>query len=335
MGFDNTRFPLDISFGSRAGPGFKTEIIELKSGSEERLSRWQSPRHRYDVGYGVRTYNALIVVKKFFMARRGAAQGFRLRDWQDYATSSSGTLYQEDDVATSGTDQNLTNTVTLVLGKGDGTTKLFQMVKEYVDPIQNFIRTIAKPVLGTVKVTVAAVLQTESTHYSVDYQAGTVLFVTAPGLNVDVKWGGEFDVPVRFDLSVDEWLSMSFDDFSDGSYPSIPMMELVDDVLVPDRFWPGGTKDHGNVSVDVTANLVDGRVHRVNPQNAGRAIILQRADDIPSGAQIFYVQNASGTQTLAIKLTDGSTLVTLAVNGIGDVAISDNGSGVKTFIAAT
>lgn len=336
MAVDDIRFPLDISYGSAAGPGFKTTIIELRSGAEERVSRYEIPRHRYDLGYSVRSYAALMTVKRFFMARRGAKQAWRLRDWQDYASTSSGTLYLPTDVATDGADQSLNNTVTNVLGKGDGTTKLFQAYKTYPDDVEDFNRPIRALVSGTVKVKVNGVLQTETAHYSVSYLEGTILFVTAPALNADVTWGGEFDVIARFDASVDEWLRVSFEDFEDGSYPSIPCIEEPYDVLVPDRWWPGGVKDHGSVSVDVTAIQSEGRLHRVNPQNAGRAIILQRADDIPAGPSAFYVHNASGSQTLAIKLTDGSTLVAaLAAGGVADISISDNGSGTKTFIAAT
>lgn len=334
MAFDNIRFPTDISYGSSAGPGFKTQIIELRSGAEERISRWSAPRHQYDLGYGVRTYAALTVVKRFFLARRGSKQAWRLLDWQDYTTTSSGTLYQPNDIAVASNDQDLLNTISGAYGIGDGSTRAYRMVKTYPDDIEEFRRSITLPIQGTVLLEVNGSLQTETTHYSVNYLTGEVTFVTAPPFGQTVRFGCQFDVPARFDISVDEWLRMSFDDFGDGSYPSIKAIEVTDEVIVPDRVWPGGVKDHGSVSVDVTANLSEGKVHRVDPLTGGLAIILQRADDIPPGGIVWIVQNASGVNALALRTTDGTTIVSIPISRVADVSISDDGAGLKTYIAS-
>lgn len=334
MGFDNVTFPDNISYGSRAGPGFRTTIIELSSGSEERVSRWEVPRHRYDVGYGVRTYADLMVVKRFFLARRGALQSFKLKDWQDHATNAEHITYGTF-TALDGADQPMSATAgTVTLGEGDGTETEFQLVKEYADDVQNHLRNITKPINGTVLVEVNAVLQTETTHYSVNYQTGIVTFVTAPPLGQTVRWGGEFDVPVRFDESVDEWLNLSFDDFGSGSYPSIPMTEERDGLAVPDRAWPGGTIDHGNqTGTRVQMNLVDGRVHTVDPQDANVVMEIQRVDDLQMGGPHFFVVNQSGTFTVDIETTAAVTVDTVAVNGIVEIILSDDGTGVKTIMS--
>ena len=336
MAFDNVQFPDDIGYGSQAGPGFKTNIIELAGGAEERVSRWSQPRHQYNISYGIRTYDDLYTVKRFFMARRGALQSFLFKDWQDYATNVTGKTYQFTDAALDGSDQPLDPASGATLGQGDGTEKVFQMVKEYPDDILDFQRVITKPLQGTILVKVNGSLQTESTHYTVNYQTGVVTFVTAPTAGHTVTWGGEFNVPVRFDESTDEWLSMSFDDFSSGSLPAVRLIEDIDSTAVPERFWMGGVKNHGDqTGTTVPINLVDGRVHRISPQNTTVVAELQRADDIAPGGPVFYIQNA-GSQPMAIKTTDGTTVVaSLAVSNIAVVLISDDGVGGKTYIAAT
>lgn len=336
MAFDDVLFPEDISFGSSAGPGFKTRYIELTGGGEQRIARFETPRHQYDVGYGIRTYDALMVVKRFFMARRGGLQAFRLKDWQDYATNATHVLYRGTDAATTGADMPM-NAVdgSASLGFGSGTEKEFQLVKEYDDDIQDHLRNVTKPRSGTVAVQVNAVGQTEGADFTLDYATGIVTFTTAPPAGQTVRWGGQFDVPVRFDPSTDEWLRMRFDDFSSGSYASIVMTEERDGLALPDRQWPGGTKDHGNqtgTTVDITQAA--GRVHRISPQDENVVARLQRADDIPSGAEIFYIQNA-GSFSLSVQTQDTTVVTTLTAGNITEILISDDGSGGKTYIAFT
>ena len=53
MGFhENAIFPDDISYESRGGPRFSMSVVELASGSEERVARWASPRVVFDAAYG-------------------------------------------------------------------------------------------------------------------------------------------------------------------------------------------------------------------------------------------------------------------------------------------
>jgi len=336
MAVDNVLFPEDIGYGSQAGPGFRTQVIELASGAEERIARWENPRHRYDVGYGIRTYDALMIVKRFFLARRGALRGFKLKDWQDYATNSTHVLYRASDPAVTGADQPMNATIgTVTLGQGDGTETQFQLTKEYDDDILDYVRNITRPRSGTVIVQVNAVTQTEGVDYTINYQTGVVTFTVAPPAGQTVRWGGEFDVVVRFDESTDEWLNLTFEDFGSGSYPSIQLIELISELETPERQWPGGTKDHGNqTGTSVEVNLVDGRVHRISPQDGSVTAVLQRADDIPSGGPIFYIQNA-GSFSMDIDTTDGTLVLALTSGNVAEILITDDGSGGKTYLALT
>jgi hypothetical protein len=51
-------------------------------------------------------------------------------------------------------------------------------------------------VQGTILIAANGVTLTETTHYVIDYTRGTVDFVGSP--SSPLTWGGEFDVPVRF-----------------------------------------------------------------------------------------------------------------------------------------
>lgn len=122
--FDEVQFPTDISYGSRGGPEFLTDIIVLDSGHEARNINWSVSRSKYDVSYGVKDMAQLAALTQFFYARFGRAYGFRYKDWADYQA----------------TQEVLTHT-------GSPTV---QLVKTYTSGSRSYVRTISKPVTGTV-----------------------------------------------------------------------------------------------------------------------------------------------------------------------------------------
>ena len=52
--FHNVRFPEDVSYGTNGGPGFKTTVIDLASGHEQRNIDWSLARATYDAQYCVK-----------------------------------------------------------------------------------------------------------------------------------------------------------------------------------------------------------------------------------------------------------------------------------------
>jgi len=60
-------------------------------------------------------------------------------------------------------------------------------------------------------------------YYSVDYETGTVSFVNAPDIDLQVTAGFEFDVPVRFDT---DRIQTSVASFQAGDVPSVPIIEV-------------------------------------------------------------------------------------------------------------
>ena len=65
--FHEILFPLDIALKSAGGPERKTEIVTTGSGREERNARWAHSRRRYDAGYGVKTFEALLLAIALFL----------------------------------------------------------------------------------------------------------------------------------------------------------------------------------------------------------------------------------------------------------------------------
>lgn len=206
MAFHEVRFPENIGRGARGGPERRTQIVTLASGDEERNASWANSRRRYDVGYGLRRANDLAVVVAFFEARNGRLYGFRFKDWSDYKSCPPA-----DDPAAS--DQQI--------GTGNGEVTAFRLIKAYASGAQTWLRTITKPVAGSVVVALDGVAQVSG--WSVDTATGIVTFDTAPAVGVVVTAGFEFDVPVRFDTDV---IDVMLDTERSGTIPSIQLVEL-------------------------------------------------------------------------------------------------------------
>ena len=206
MAFHEVRFPDNISRGARGGPERRTQVVELASGDEERNASWADSRRRYDVAYGIRRTDDLAAVVAFFEARNGRLYGFRFKDWADYKSSLPSQ-------AITATDHQI--------GTGTGSLQTFQLAKRYSSGVQTWVRTIAKPVAGTVRVALGIVEQMSG--WSLDATTGVVTFTTAPGNGFIVRAGFEFDVPVRFDSDA---LDVTLDIERLGSITSIPLLEI-------------------------------------------------------------------------------------------------------------
>jgi uncharacterized protein (TIGR02217 family) len=206
MAFHEVRFPDNISRGARGGPERRTQIVELASGDEERNASWANSRRRYDVAYGIRRADELASVVAFFEARNGRLHGFRYKDWADYKSALPS-------LAITATDQQI--------GTGTGSLQTFQLAKRYTSGAQTWVRTIAKPVAGTVRVALGMVEQLSG--WTVNTTTGVVTFTTAPAGGVIVRAGFEFDVPVRFDSDT---LDVTLDFERLGSITSIPLLEI-------------------------------------------------------------------------------------------------------------
>ncbi len=210
MSFHEVRFPTGISRASQGGPERRTEVVVLGSGHEERNARWADSRRSYNAGYGVRSLDELNEVITFFEERRGRLHGFRWRDLADWKSCPP------EQSPTDG-DQ--------VIGTGDGTTAVFRLLKTYGGGFAPWRRVIAKPVEGSVAVSVGGVVQAPDTDFSVDHATGALKFLPAsiPPSGAVITAGFLFDVPVRFDT---DKLEVNIQGFRHGAIPNIPIVEI-------------------------------------------------------------------------------------------------------------
>lgn len=171
MTFTETRLDLGYDFNTVGGPQFNTTVIVLGSGHEQRNSNWAEARGRWQIGDRIYDRAELNYLLNFFRAVRGAAVGFRFKDWSDFQ----------------GTNE--------LIGVGNGVANQFQMRKTYTIGNQSATRTINKPVSGKTAIDVAGVPQIGG--WSVDTTSGVVTFTNPPVGNVTASF--DFDVPVRFE----------------------------------------------------------------------------------------------------------------------------------------
>jgi uncharacterized protein (TIGR02217 family) len=195
----NERFPDDISYGSKGGPGFSTTVFTSTSGEEQRNSNWSRQRCRFDASYGIRTIAQMDNVIAFFYAMRGKAQVFRFKDWSDFKIKNG------------------------TIGTGNASQTQYQIIKNYSVSSSSFSRIINRIVNGTVSVYFGTTLKTPITDYSVNYDTGIITFTVAPPATTVINVTCEFDVPVRFDI--DE-LNITLEDFELETISNIPLIEV-------------------------------------------------------------------------------------------------------------
>lgn len=319
MSFHEIRFPEKISYGSAGGPGFNTKIIESDSGAERRISRWQDPRRRYDVKFGIKTFDQLYEVMSFYIARAGPAYGFRYKDWLDFSTAANGR-------GTPGPED-------VILGIGDGTTKVFQLKKEYVSGPTTRTRYITKPVDGSVVVAIDGTPTVSG--WAVDTTTGELVFSTAPALDEIISWGGLFDVPVRFGAELDEVFSISLDDFNNGKLQSIPLIEIRDTIPSDLNEFSYGGACEIHIYQTTVINVGRGRVWAISAEDTGLQVRLpdvagDHAGDVPTGAPHFYIVNAGSAQ-FDVALYDGTVLATLDPDQCVVAFLSIDGSDNKIW----
>ncbi len=210
MAFHEVRFPTNLSKGAVGGPERRTDVVTLASGFEERNSRWANSRRNYNAGYGVRSVDDLHAVLAFFEERRGRLHAFRWRDHADYRSGPPARAPLANDQ---------------VIGTGNGSIAVFQLLKTYGNTYAPYQRAIRKPVAGSVRIAVAGVTKTEGTHFTVDHTLGAVTFLAGsiPAVSATITAGFEFDVPVRFDT---DRIEVNLQNLAAGSIPHIPVIEV-------------------------------------------------------------------------------------------------------------
>lgn len=166
--FLDIAFPGSVGRGATGGPGFSTQIVTLASGAEQRNVNWSQARGRWNISTGIRSRADMAAVIAHFHVVKGRAYSFRFKDWNDFDAA----------------DQAMVQI----------TTTVWQIVKRYNRSGYEHVRTITKPVTGSVSVKIAG---SPVTPAAIDTQTGRITFASAPGSAPTASF--QFDVPVRFD----------------------------------------------------------------------------------------------------------------------------------------
>jgi uncharacterized protein (TIGR02217 family) len=324
MGFHEVVFPDNISYGTSGGPGFKTSIITVNSGAEERVAHWSQARRKFDVAEAIKSYAELSQLIQFYKSRLGCANGFLFKDFSDYATTTDGILHGESSTPVSHTDQ--------VIGVGDGTNSTFQLTKTYADIGGSHTRTITKPKNGSVLVGVNGTPL--STGWTLNYTTGVLNLATPPAAGQVVTWGGEFYVPVRFGDELDEQLPVSLDDYNSGSV-RIPLVEIQDTVESSDDFFMGGA-----VEVELQANYNLDSLHRVfvfKATSAGHSVFLPNhaaaAGLQPGGPFCYVINDATSPNSFSLKDYDGNLITTITAGSGVTMLLSIDAVGTRVWYA--
>lgn len=156
--------------GSGWEPGFKTKILEARSGKEYRASYAANPKYALSLKYnflrmGKQELQSLL---GFFLARGGSFDSF---------------LYEHP-------DDNAV--VDQLIGVANGSNAAFQLLRgigsEFVEPVQN------PKQVDNIKVN--GITKTLGVHYTVS-PTGLVVFTTAPLIG-NVTWTGTYYYRARF-----------------------------------------------------------------------------------------------------------------------------------------
>lgn len=188
MPFFETEFPTKIAFQAQGGPSFSTTINIGFSGHEQRNRNWAFALSKWQIELSYKSLDYFQAVYNFWLAVGGRADAFRFKDAKDYSATGQS------------------------IGTGDGSNKIFQLVKTYTAGSRTYTRNIVKPVTSsvkkfdgtscadTVKIYDNGTLKTAGTDYTLDYTTGIVTFTTAPAAGHAITADFEFHFPARFDM---------------------------------------------------------------------------------------------------------------------------------------
>lgn len=206
--FHDVLFPINISYGSKGGPKFLTQIVTLASGKERRNIGWAQVRAEYDVSHGIKEAAQMAELREFFYARMGQAYSFRFFDHGD----------------------NQIINQQIAIGDVANPEDTFQIYKGYTSGAHQYTRKITKissdndfilklqPGVGE------PTYLEEGEDFTLDYGTGEiVLDANLPDTVGLVIEYAVFHVHVRFgidhfDPEHDFWLV--------ESWPSIPLLEI-------------------------------------------------------------------------------------------------------------
>lgn len=316
-GFVNQAVLPMFSRGLSGGPGFKTVVQEVADGGEVRISKWQRPKRRFDIASAIDTREDFRKLLAHYRQVRGALHGFRMRDPFDWSTHPNHVTKPD---ATDPAHRQL-------IGAGDGTTTVFQLCKRYRVGQLSRVRPITHPQFRgsenagsgsdpaeyVNEVFVDSTQQTVGTDFSWVWNGGQIEFVTAPAAGTAIYWCGTFEIPVRFDQSLDQGLMA--DMRSDVSFNAqLTATELSVPEPFSDHRWMGGVYELSLTQL-TAMDLGRGRFWNVTSSASGNRLLLPSTKHLLDGGVIATVRNAGSNSFDLYNYEQSSAKLTTLAGG--------------------
>jgi len=286
-----------FSRGLSGGPSFRTIVQETANGDEFRISKWQRPLRTFDIASAIDTPEDFRNLLKHYHHVRGALHGFRLRDPFDWSTHPNHMTKPDH------TDYSHRE----LIGAGDGTTTVFQLVKRYELGSIRRARPITHPTyyyeesedipVGArgvnddyvQEIYVEGVRKTIGTDYTIQNNGGTVTFAAAPAKAAQIEWCGTFDVPVRFDQSLDQGMLANMATTESYSL-QLTATEMSIGEPFSDHRWTGGVNTQ-TISMDTALWIGAGRLWRITASTTGLKVYLPHTKHLLDGGPVMTICN--------------------------------------------
>jgi uncharacterized protein (TIGR02217 family) len=298
-------FPKDISYNSIGATKFTTDVVIVDSGDDQRNSRWQEPLMEYDVAYGVRTMEDLHALIAFFRAMKGRLYGFLYDDHVDNTSTLAVRTEARSAPAITPFDQ--------ILGSGDGNSKQAFLVKLYAAAGgASQLRTITKPKLGTVRVSLD---NTEVFNFTLDYNRGIVNFTSIHAVG---PFSGITLTKTNATTLQVIGTANQFTGFANGqrctlACPGAPLDVMTEQDFAYIQDGTGGVGDHSQITLTIPAE-------RGGNYAAQTGVILAVHPAPVTGAVVkagfgFYVPVRFDTDRLPVTIEE------YGIGGINDVKL--------------
>lgn len=305
MTFHDIELPRKYSFGSSVSEIGNTAVLQLSGGQEQRIERWNGTRILANLGFGLRDYAELQELLVFKRARGHRAHTFRFWNPFDFSTGAGN--------SPSNTSTSEVSSSDVLLATGDGTTVAFQLVKRYTSGFETNVKTVTKPIEGTVKVAVAGVDLVLDTDFTVNYETGVITITgTAPSALEDVTAGFQYNEEVRFES--DE-LAVKVDSFKRGEVVGgLRVISVLPYSVINDDFAFRGSSTP-TFGADLELTSLHGALVNLDPQTSGLKLKLPPVAGYPRGGPHWKVRNLSATDTFDVTDSAGNVLFTAEVAG--------------------
>ena len=188
MFLESPRFPGCPRYGYTSEPRYSVSIVPRANGSERRNINWAYPLTRLTITVGPSEGGdpAVQELLRFYHAVRGSGYGFRVKDYADFKSCAVGETPAATDCP-----------AVLVAGSSP---EVYQLTKRYTYGSLSQDRAIYTPVQGPIQSEDDGDPKVEGVDYTIDYTTGEVTLAFTPSTG-GPTWGGEFDLPMRFDGS--------------------------------------------------------------------------------------------------------------------------------------